>query len=109
MKKIFTLRHITAGIMCAALLAVGMTNVAKADITTTLRVGSRGSQVSQLQSFLKTDSSIYPQGLVTGYFGSMTKAAVIRLQAREGLAADGIVGPITRARINTLIGGGSMG
>jgi peptidoglycan hydrolase-like protein with peptidoglycan-binding domain len=70
-----------------------------------LEVGSRGQDVSDLQMFLAKDSSIYPQGLVTGYFGSMTKSAVINFQNRNGISAVGRVGPITLAAINFQMNG----
>lgn len=90
-------------------LGVAFALPAHADLTSVLRFGSRGAQVTQLQNFLATSPTIYPQALVTGYFGSLTKAAVVRYQTAHQLAADGIVGPITRARINTEIGEGGMG
>ena len=34
-----------------------------------LSFGMSGSDVSVLQTYLAHDASIYPQGLVTGYFG----------------------------------------
>lgn len=83
--------------------AVFMPMVASAEgytFTKLLKVGVRGTEVSNLQTVLKADSAIYPQGLVTGYFGSMTKAAVIKYQAKNGLGADGIVGAKTRAVLN---------
>lgn len=76
-------------------------------LSSNLAVGSSGSEVTSLQTFLATDSSIYPEGLVTGYFGDLTKAAVIRFQAKYGIDQVGSVGPITRAKINSLIGSGS--
>lgn len=62
-------------------------------------------EVTKLQRFLVQDSSIYPSGLVTGYFGPMTEAAVQRWQSAHGVvsfgSADttgyGYVGPKTRA------------
>jgi hypothetical protein len=70
-----------------------------------LQVGSRGADVSALQTFLAADSSLYPSGLVTGYFGSLTRAAVIRFQARNGISQVGRVGPQTLAAINAQMGG----
>ena len=71
------------------------------------------SEVRCLQEFLKSQGpEIYPEGLVTGNFLSLTKAAVIRFQekyASEILAPWGItqgtgfVGETTRAKINQLL------
>ena len=50
--------------------------------------GSRGSAVRRVQSVL----GVSP----TGYYGSVTQRAVRNFQSRNGLRADGIVGPQTR-------------
>jgi peptidoglycan hydrolase-like protein with peptidoglycan-binding domain len=73
-----------------------------------LQLGMSGADVSSLQSFLAQDNTIYPQGLVTGYFGSLTKSAVSNFQARNGIDTVGRVGPATLAVINTQMGDGSM-
>jgi hypothetical protein len=72
-----------------------------------LELGMRGSDVSSLQTFLALDSTIYPQGLVTGYFGVLTKAAVSNFQVRNGILNVGRVGPITMAAINAQMNGGN--
>ncbi len=69
-------------------------------LTRHLSVGMSGSDVSSLQTFLAKDSSVYPQGLVTGYFGFLTKAAVSNFQSNNSLPAVGQVGPATLALIN---------
>ena len=81
---------------------------AETNITSTLSRGDQGDEVTALQQFLAGDSTIYPQGLVTGYYGSLTVAAVMRFQARYGISQTGTVGPLTMAQINSLgsIGGG---
>ena len=65
---------------------------------TTLRQGSTGSAVEQLQFWLNTlaqyDAAI-PSTAVDGVFGSRTAAAVRAFQRREGLTADGVVGRAT--------------
>jgi len=66
--------------------------------TATLEVGSRGNDVTQLQSRL-TLEGVY-SGPITGYFGPLTKAAVIKYQAAHGIEQVGIVGPQTRAALN---------
>jgi len=78
-------------------------------ITKTLYQGLRDPQVSVLQQWLATMPSIYPSGLVTGYFGSLTKAAVMAYQASKGIAQVGQVGPQTRAALNAQFGGTSTG
>lgn len=78
-------------------------------ITRQLELGMRGSDVSALQTYLAQDSDIYPSGLVTGYFGQLTKAAVERFQTLRGIVNSGTpattgygrVGPLTLAAINS--------
>lgn len=56
-----------------------------------LKVGSRSDEVKNLQEALRDDTSIYPEGLVTGYFGPMTQKAVRKVQARCSLSETGTV------------------
>lgn len=72
-------------------------------LTSQVSVGDTSSDVTSLQMFLAADRSIYPEGLVTGYFGPLTKAAVVRFQERYGIDPVGRVGPLTLAKINNLI------
>lgn len=74
-----------------------------------LEMGMRGVDVGDLQTFLALDSSIYPSGLVTGYFGTLTKGGVMRFQARNGISTVGRVGPQTLAVINAQMGGVAAG
>jgi hypothetical protein len=63
------------------------------------------SQVKCLQEFLKSQGAgIYPEGLITGNFFSLTKQAVIRFQASKGIIQTGHVGPLTRTAINVELG-----
>jgi peptidoglycan hydrolase-like protein with peptidoglycan-binding domain len=57
--------------------------------------------------FLAEYPALYPQGLVTGYFGTLTKQAVIRFQREYGIDPVGRVGPITLSKINSLMSGGA--
>ena len=64
----------------------------------TLRPGSRGGAVEQLQFWLNTISQYVasiPSVRVDGVYGSGTSAAVRAFQQRYGLEADGIVGRAT--------------
>jgi peptidoglycan hydrolase-like protein with peptidoglycan-binding domain len=73
-----------------------------------LELGSVGSDVGSLQTFLAVDPTIYPQGLVTNYFGSLTKSAVSNFQVRNGLPGVGRVGPATLPVINAQMMNGSI-
>jgi peptidoglycan hydrolase-like protein with peptidoglycan-binding domain len=100
----------------SVLLSAGFATQAFAynPITSTLDYGAKGSNVTSLQSFFAANSSIYPEGLVTGYFGGLTRAAVQRFQALYGIVSSGTaattgygrVGPTTLAKINDLIASG---
>ena len=68
-------------------------------------MGSRGSDVASLQTFLASDITLYPQGLVTSYFGFLTKSAVSNFQSRNGLPAVGRVGPMTLPVLNLQMAG----
>jgi hypothetical protein len=75
---------------------------------------NNNSEVKCLQEFLKSQGpDVYPEGLVTGNFLSLTQAAVIRFQekyAGEILTplgfekGTGFLGPKTRAKINQMLG-----
>ena len=65
---------------------------------TTLRTGSTGSAVEQLQFWLNTLAqyeSAIPSVTVDGVFGSGTAAAVRAFQRKYGLTVDGVVGRTT--------------
>jgi len=72
-------------------------------VRTNLRRGSSGYEVRQLQGFLKQSPNIYPEGYVTGYYGSMTEGAVKRFQEGNDIEPVGVVGPKTRAKLNELV------
>lgn len=75
-------------------------------INTQLDLGESNQDVTSLQTFFADNIAIYPEGLVTGYFGGLTGAAVIRFQAQYGLGQVGRVGPVTLEKINSLIDSG---
>ena len=88
-----------------------------AEVRATLRLirqmheGMSGEDVELLQEILSTDPDVYPEGLVTGYFGKLTKNAVKRFQKISGIEQVGVVGPKTMLRINELLeeGAGKSG
>ncbi len=64
-----------------------------------------GGDVSRLQQFLAADSVLYPEGLVTGFYGPATGRAVARYQASKGIAQTGNVGPLTLTAIRCPVDG----
>lgn len=74
-----------------------------------LETGMNGTDVSTLQTFLAEDPTMYPQGLVTGYFGFLTKSAVANFQSRNNLPSVGRVGPATLPVLNFQFANGMNG
>lgn len=85
----------------ATTAATGLTLVAPGAATAatrpTLRIGSRGSAVTTLQSELSRRG--YWLGRVDGSFGPLTQQAVWALQKVNRIARDGVVGPVTWGRL----------
>ena len=88
------LRRFSAALLTCVFLSTALPGLAA---STTLRLGSRGTAVLQLQQALNALG--YDCGSVDGIFGSKTKAAVLAFQKANGLAADGIVGPLTWGKL----------
>lgn len=61
-----------------------------------LRMGTSGQQVTQIQQALSRFGYSVP---TTGYFGEMTQSAVMQFQSARGLTVDGVVGPATLAQL----------
>ncbi|MGE5633072.1 MAG: peptidoglycan-binding domain-containing protein, partial [Caulobacteraceae bacterium] len=72
-----------------------------------LKKGSSGTAVKEVQTQLKKKG--YFSGDVTGYFGSLTEAAVKKFQTKSKLKADGIVGTSTRQKLLGTTGTSSRG
>ena len=47
-----------------------------------LKSGSQGQEVKELQKCLARNPEVYPEGEITGVFGKLTKASVIRFQEK---------------------------
>lgn len=83
---------ISADKAAAAKAAVGTSATTGTTFTRDLTVGSSGADVTALQTKLGVSA--------TGYFGSLTKAAVMSYQTANGIPSTGYVGPLTRAQLN---------
>lgn len=101
-----TLFAIAIGVSAFFMAILIATQAHAAVVSTNMKLGSRSEDVRSLQVFLNSNGFLVASsgagstGQETNYFGSLTKAAVIRFQASQGIAQDGIVGPATRGRIN---------
>lgn len=105
-----TLTYGSIGILCVLALIGGAAAFSRAatlnPIATTLDVGSSGQEVTNLQTFLATNSLVYPAGIVSGYYGPLTHTAVAQFQIGYGLPPVGRVGPLTLAKMNQIISSG---
>ncbi len=93
--------------------ATGASASASVTFTRDLTIGSKGSDVTALQTWLIAKGFSVPAG-ATGYFGAQTKAALAAYQAANGISpAAGYFGPKTRAAVNasgsTTTGGTTTG
>lgn len=94
-------------LLALTLVVVGVPAFASAaTLTRELQFGMNGTDVSAVQTFLKQDQALYPQGLVTGYFGNFTKSAVTNFQLRNEIPAVGRIGPMTLPIMNLQIATG---
>ncbi|MBE9053020.1 peptidoglycan-binding protein [Nostocales cyanobacterium LEGE 11386] len=82
--------------------AVGMGSFSWSNTVLALKKGNKNSQVISLQQ--KLQAAGYFKHSVTGYFGTVTEAAVIKFQKDNGLVADGIAGTQTLSAIASGLG-----
>lgn len=101
------------GVMIVAVMfaVVGVSTAAAYVHTTTLKMGSTGSQVMALQQalnaagFMVSSTGAGSPGMESTYFGEKTKGAVVAFQTARGLGKDGIVGPNTGAALGGVMSG----
>lgn len=87
------------------------------ELTATVGPGASGGNVTSLQMFLATDATVYPEGIVSGFYGPLTVAAVQRFQCKRGIVCSGSaetngygrVGPRTLAEVHASIAAGVGG
>ena len=98
-------RKLIGALALVFLLNIALISLAQYAQAVTYRQGSTGEQVRIIQSKLKNWG--YYDGTVDGIFGSRTAEAVKYFQRKNGLTADGIVGPATLRALGMSTGGGS--
>lgn len=85
-------------------------------ISRSLDIGSTGADVTELQTYLANSTTYYPSGLITGFYGPLTEAAIEKFQTAQSIVSSGSaattgygrVGPTTMARLNSLMGGNTV-
>ena len=101
-----------AAFLAASFITTGLASQAHAadfaPFVSQMGVGSQGTSVSKLQAFLAADSTIYPSGIVSGYYGALTKAAVQQFQVSYNLEQVGRVGPQTLVELNKINAAGLL-
>ena len=60
--------------------------------TSNLYYGLENEQVKKLQETLAQDPSLYPEGLTSGYYGSLTTKAIQRFQCKHNIVCSGSAG-----------------
>ena len=70
------------------------------ELIRSLRQGMSGDDVKALQAVLAADSSIFPSGSISGFYGNLTAEAVKKFQKKHGFEAVGFVGPKTLKKLN---------
>ncbi len=71
---------------------------------TDLMVGGKGDNVVWLQNWLETKGYlVMPQGVAKGYFGMLTKRALMTYQSEAGLPSTGYYGPRTRLKLKAMV------
>ena len=95
-------KHIVIAIIASILLVISLITTGiiiyknkqqNATVETLSKYGSRGSEVTQIQTKLKRWG--YYSGNIDGIYGTQTVNAVKYFQRKNGLTADGIAGPAT--------------
>ena len=95
-------KHIVIAIIASIILVISLITTGiiiyknkqqNATVETLSKYGSRGSEVTQIQTKLKRWG--YYSGSVDGIYGTQTVNAVKYFQRKNGLTVDGIAGPAT--------------
>lgn len=67
-----------------------------------LQRGNKDIEVEHLQEVLARDEGLYPEKLITGYFGTLTETALKKFQKRHNLPQTGITDPATQAKLSII-------
>lgn len=86
-------KHLSGASASLLFFALGLLTLCLASPALALEQGNKGSEVTSLQK--KLQAAGYFNGEATGYYGSVTQAAVSKFQKAKGLNPDGVAGEKT--------------
>jgi peptidoglycan hydrolase-like protein with peptidoglycan-binding domain len=100
------MKRILSAFAVVALTLVVAASANAETYTRDLTIGSTGSDVVALQDMLVASGDlVMPAGVSKGYFGNLTKSALAKWQAANGVSpAAGYFGPVTMAKVKALGG-----
>lgn len=105
MKAYYKKVHLRAAVIVAVMTiaACFSTILPQSDSVPTLsQVGSRGAEVRAIQERLKERGLFHSD--VTGYYGEITRKAVLAFQKQQGISQTGVAGPLTLKALGITIG-----
>lgn len=73
------------------------------EIRAGLKEGMTDEDIKEIQELLASDPDIYPRGLITGYFGPLTREALMKFQAKAALKVSGEIDEETREYLEELL------
>lgn len=100
-KKHYLRAALTAAVMTIA-ISFSFLPQHSGGMIATSQVGSRGAEVRAIQQKLK-ERGLFKSD-VTGYYGEITRKAVLAFQKQKGISQTGIAGPITLKALGISIG-----
>ena len=96
----FGMFHGTANAQVYTVTSTSSSSAGCLNFTDNMGIGTSGGEVVALQTFLNGNG--YMSYASTGYYGSITSAAVASFQSAHGIPNTGFVGPLTRAEISVI-------
>lgn len=100
-------KKIISSLIVAAALSAPVLYNTEAKAAEIMKVGSSSTQVSTLQWNLKS-LGYFNYDKITGYYGYITQESVMRFQKQNNLVVDGIAGPQTLAKLDSLVSSGAV-
>ena len=89
-------------VLATVMACFGTIGTGGGEIEAISQVGSRGAEVRAIQQKLK-ERGLFKSD-ITGYYGEITRKAVLAFQKQKGISQTGIAGPITLKALGISIG-----